>query len=214
MIYVRLVAVMGLVGLAGCAGSMTPTQPTPASINQTIGALSVITADPVTAWQAGDYAVRTACHAYLNGAANQSVNLGLAGGGLGLGGVAAAGFLTSGGNPVGAAAATGIAALGQAFLNLFQASGSIPYTSETAMLIENALDAYEAQVDANPPQTVARAASYVDDLWWQCSPGGYAMNASRALSTATVSAVPAAAAQSFALGLSTGNRPRILINGN
>ncbi len=118
--------------------------------------------------------------------AARSANINLASGGLGLAGPAAAGFLVAGGNPMGAAAAGAISALGQTFLNLFNSSGSIPYTAETSSIIQLALDAYENGVNIAPPQSVPQAISYVDDLWWQCSPGGYAMLVSKAIGTANV----------------------------
>ena len=71
-------------GLASCASQLTPpAQPSPASIVSTQTALAAITGDPVSAWEAGDYMVRAACHAYLNEMAAREANMSLAGGALG-----------------------------------------------------------------------------------------------------------------------------------
>jgi hypothetical protein len=175
--------------LAGCASNMTatpPPQPTPESIQSVNVRLSAITTDAITTWQVGSYLVRSACHSYLNAMAARSADINLASSGLGLAGPAAAGFLISGGNPAAAAAAGALSALSQTFLNLFNSSGSIPYTTETASIIEQALNAYENGVNMGPPESVAQAISYVDDLWWQCSAGGYAMLVSKAISSASV----------------------------
>jgi hypothetical protein len=207
--------------LGGCAGTtiapQPPTQPTPASIQTTREQLAQITADPVTAWRTGVYEVRAACHAYLNQAAARSADLSLANAGVGLSGTAAAGFLLSGGNPIGAALATGLASLGQSFLSTYQASGAIPYTGATTNLIENALDADENAAEQQLPTSIEQAASYVDDFWWWCSPGGYAQLILKSAMTAQVTATPAAvpnapvAAPRFGAGLRP--RPRIYING-
>ncbi len=87
-----------------------------------------------------------------------------------------------------------------------QGSLAIPYTPETATIIQGALDAYEASAD---PSSVPQAASFIDDLWWLCSPGGYATLVSKSIATAQVSV---ARGDSLFPGVSTG-RPRILING-
>jgi hypothetical protein len=210
----RAFACVALLALAGCAGVTPPSQPSPATIESTLTALASITADPVTAYQAGNYEVRAACHAYLNAAASRSANISLASGGLGLAGTAAAGFLVAGANPGGAAAAGVLAALGQNFLGLFQQAGAIPYGAGTSTIIENALDAYEAGVAASPPTSVAMAASFTDDEWYLCSPGGYAELMEKAAMTAGVSTSAAGPAMSRALSVPMPPRPVIRINGS
>lgn len=219
----NLTAVLTALGLASCASQLTPpSQPSPASIASTQTALAAITGDPVSAWEAGDYAVRAACHAYLNEMASREANISLAGGALGIAGPAASGFLLTGGNPVGAVAASAFAALGQSLLAQYNSSGAIPYTTATAGIIENAIDAYEAAIDALPPATIAEAASYVDDEWFTCSPGGYAMLVTKAIGTAQVTAAPAtppaamSASPAFAARAGArvaGGRPKIEVNG-
>lgn len=175
--------------LSSCSGSLTatpPAQPTPEAIQALNIRLLAISSDPIMTWQIGNYSVRSACHAYLNAMAARSANINLASGSLGLAGPAAAGFLVAGSNPMGAAAAGAIAALGQTFLNLFNSSGSIPYTAETSGIIQAALDAYEGGVNLSPPSSIPQAISYIDDLWWQCSAGGYAILVSKAISTANI----------------------------
>jgi hypothetical protein len=163
----RRIALLALLLPGACAGyPQPPAQPTPASIQDAYVQLSVITADPVTAWLTGDYAVRTACYAYLNGMAQRSADLSLESGALGMGGGAAA---IASGHPYVAAAT----ALGESFLTLFQQSGAIPYTTETSMLIEGGLDAVETGVALQPPKSAAQALLDVQKLWWQCSAGGY-----------------------------------------
>lgn len=203
-----LVAMSGLLLLAGCAGGtmMAPAQPTPASIEATQTQLSTITVDPVTAWMDGDYAVRAACHAYLNSMAQRNASLSLAGTAVGL--VGAAGSIA---NPLAGVGSS----LAQGFLTAFQNSGAIPYTPETSTLIESALDAYEAGVAASPPTTVAQAASYSDDLWFQCSPGGYAQLVAKSIATANVTSASAPTAAAFApraAGMVIPGRPKVLVN--
>lgn len=199
-------ALAGALAISGCAGVSPPAQPTPASIESTLAALQAITADPVTAWQAGDYAVRASCHAYLNASAQRNANLSLGVGALGLGGAAAAGM--------GSPAAAGAVALASSFLTLFQQSGAIPYTEGTSTLIENALNAYEAGVTNAPPATVEQAASYVDDLWFLCSPGGYAELMQKAAMGASVSSGGSAPVAHARMSLPvTQSRPVIQVNG-
>lgn len=198
--------------LGGCSvAPQPPPQPTPAAIVTAGAALAQISADPITTWRVGVYVVRSACHAYLNEAAARAAAMSSASTGLGLSGTAAAGFLASGGNPVGAALATGLASLGQSFLAAYQASGAIPYTTATTTMIEGALDAEETSVEQRLPTSVAQAASYVDDLWWWCSPGGYAELMMKSALTAQVSASssPGFGARSAAPSA----RPRVLVNG-
>jgi hypothetical protein len=190
---------------SGCAGLSEPSQPTPAGIAATLTQLQAITADPLTAWQAGDYAVRTSCHAFLNASAERDANLGLGIGALGLSGAAAA---TA--SPI----ASGAIALAGSLLTLFQQSGAIPYTAATSSIIEKALDAYEAGVAAGPPQTLEQAASYVDDLWFLCSPGGYAELMQKAAIGAAVSAGSVRAAVMLPRAAAAPpTRPMIQVNG-
>ena len=117
-------------------------------------------------------------------------------------------------NPAGAVISAGAAALGQSFLNLYGASGGIPYTNETSTIIDDALDAYEASVNTMPPTTVAQALSYVDDEWFLCSPGGYAELATKAIGTATVSGSGGASSSaSFATRAVPAGRPKVFVNG-
>jgi hypothetical protein len=189
----------------GCAGVTPPSQPTPDSIESTLTALQAITVDPLTAWQAGDYAVRAACHAFLNASAERNASLGLGIGALGLGGAAAA---TT--NP----AAAGAIALAGSFLTMFQQAGPIPYTAGTSSIIEKAIDTYEAGVNAAPPTSIAQAASYVDDVWFLCSPGGYAELMQKAAMGAAVSngRAPTSAAM-MPRAVAPRMRPAIKVNG-
>lgn len=215
-----VIGLSAVLALAGCAGQQieTPAQPTPVSINATITSLAAITADPVTSWQAGDYAVRAACHAYLNQAAARSANFGTASAAIGTAGAGAAGFLISS-NPYGAAAAAAVATLAQTFLGEYQQSGGIPYTPQTSAAIEDALDAYETAVAASPPTSTAQAASYTDDEWYLCTPAGYAEIATKAIGSATISASaggmssPSAAFESRSVPVNYG-RPKVYVNGH
>lgn len=200
--------------LAACANTLTPpTQPSPGSIQTVNEQIATLTTDSATTWAVGDYAVRVACHAYLNAAAARAANISLASGGLGLAGAGVAGMIASS-NPAGAVISAGAAALGQSFLNLYGASGGIPYTNETSTIIDDALDAYEASVNTMPPTTVAQALSYVDDEWFLCSPGGYAELATKAIGTATVSGSGGASSSaSFATRAVPAGRPKVFVNG-
>lgn len=205
------------VGLSACAGLTPPVQPTPASINNTVQQLSAITASPTVAWQAVDYAVRASCHAYLNGAATRNSDLALASGGLGLGGIGAMGFLSNGGNVPGALAAGAVTTLGQNFLNLFQQSGPTPSVGDS-ILVGDALDKYEANVELNPPASVAMAASFGDDEWFLCSWGGIQELRQKAEMTAQVStgSVQASASTVPFTAVMTPTwpgRPHIYVNG-
>ena len=213
--------------LAGCAAVPSgPAQPTPSSVQATVADVAAISTDPVTAWQAGDYAVRAACDAYLNQAAARAAGITTASAGLGLGGTTAAGFLAAAGNPAGAAAAASMAAVGQSFLSLFQSPGAMPYTPETSAIIGEAMSAYEDAVP--PPTTLAQAMIDVEGFWDLCSPAGYQQLITKAIGSAAVTASPGpnAAAQSQALFqgappvafreapvTATASPPRVLVNG-
>ena len=193
----RVAAVILATALVGCASVPPPALPTPKLIQASVVDLGTISADPVTTWQAGKYAVRAACYAYLNASATRSADLSLANTGIGMGGAAATGFLVSGGDPAGGAAAGGIAALAQSFLSAFQASGALPYSGATTTLVVGAMDAWDGYVEAHLPASVPEAAGDVLELWWQCSPGGYAQlilksSVTAQITTAPASAVPAA----------------------
>lgn len=198
--------------LSGCGTLQVgiPPQPSPSSIESTITALASISADPVTAWQAGNYSVRAACDAYLNQEAQRSAELNLAGTGIGVGGVAAAGMLASRGNLVASAMAGAVSGLASTFLSAYEASGALPYSSETTSLIQNAEDAYSGAVA--PPQSLAEAANDTEGAWWICTPAGYAMLASKAIGTAQVSAGPSMTA-AFAASPTSDGRPKIEVNG-
>lgn len=214
----RVLSLVGVLGLAAmlsaCAGltgniAPPPPQPTPASINATIGQLAAISADPVMAWQAGDYAVRAACDDYLNQLAERQAGFGLASGAVGTSGLAAAGMAASRANPIAAALATSASTLVQTFLGQLQNAGALPYSVETTTLIQNALDAYEGAV--RPPQSLAEAAGDAEGAWWLCSPAGYAELAAKSIGSAQVSA----AAMPFTAAMlpTSPSRPHLLING-
>lgn len=209
-----VLATLAVVG-AGCGTVSPPPQPTPASVAAIEAEIAAVAnQDPVTAWHAGDYGVRSGCDLYLNQAASRAAGLSTASGALGLGGTAAAGFLVAGGNPAGAAAAGTLAALGQSFLQLFQNSGAMPYTAATAVIIDKAMGAYEAAVDAAPPTDMAGAMNAIEGVWNICTPSGYAALATEAIRSATVSAAPAAAANYLAISPSPSiTRPPIVVNG-
>ena len=162
--------------LAGCSGQLQPpTQPTPTSINASIADLNALPADPATIWADGDYAVRAACHAYLNTAAMKAAGmaqLGIGAGALGAG--------LSAINPLAGVASS----LFQTALSGYGAAAALPYTTETATIIESAFDAYETT--APVPTSIGQAMSMVDYLWYLCSPAGYQILVSKAISTATV----------------------------
>lgn len=209
-----IAASLCVLSLTACSGMQPqePAQPTPQSIQSTLTQLAGITADPVTAWKAGDYAVRAACHAYLNAAAQRSSGISLAGAAVGFAG--AAGSMV---NPLAGVASS----LLQGFLSAYQQSGAIPWGPETATIIENALDAYEDGVAASPPATVEDAASDVDTLWFYCSPGGYSILVTKAISTAGISASaspslsPTARFNSAAAAtIIVSGRPKVLVNGH
>lgn len=197
--------------LAGCAGQQLqpPPQPTPASVNAAILSLDQIIAPPSQVWEAGDYAVRTACDAYLDQAAARSAQLSLASTGVGMGGAAATGILAASGAFPGAALAGGLATLAQSFIAAYQASGALPYTTETSTMIDNAMTAYEAAVP--PPVDTAQAMLDVEGLWALCSPVGYSRLVSKAVATASVSA--AMPTQRLGLLPARQGRPVITVNG-
>lgn len=196
--------------LAGCAGTQItpPAQPTPSVLSSALGDLSAISADPVTVWQAGDYSVHMACDAYLNQVAMLSAKLSFGSTALGLAG--AAGSIA---NPLVGVGTT----IAQGFLSAYQASGAagLPYSPETTALIQDAMAAYENAVA--PPTSVPVAALDVEGLWWQCTPAGYAELATKAISTAQVSAssgaAPTAAVPRALMVAPSGVRPRITVNG-
>lgn len=184
--------------LSGCstAGLSPPAQPSAASVAAAESALAAVPGDPATVLASGVWAVHVACDAYLNAAASRDAGLSLAGAGLGTAGVAAAGFLATGGNPIGAAAATGLTSLAQTFLGEYRSSGALPYTSGTTTLVQNSMAAYEGALPS--PASTAEAMLEVEGDWWQCSPGGYAQNVEKAAETVTVTA-GAPGSVSFAL---------------
>lgn len=210
-IVARMVAIAMLIAatLSACAGITPPAQPTPASINATVQQLATISADPVTAWQAGDFAVRSACDTYLNALAQRQANFGLASGAVGTSGLAAAGFAATRANPVAAALATSASTLVQTFLGQFENAGALPYSPETTALIQNAMDTYEGAV--RPPQSVAEAGGDAEGLWWLCSPAGYAELAAKAVGSAQVSA--ATVPETAFMQPTSAGRPRVFVNG-
>jgi hypothetical protein len=192
--------------VAGCASSLTPpAQPTPASIESEIASLATITADPLTVWETGNYAVRAACLAYLNSAAAQQTSISLGSSAVGIAGAGA-----SVANPLGGVAAS----LVQSFLSALSSSGTVPTTGD-AVLIMGALSAYETGVSASPPASIPMAISYVDDLWFNCAPGGAAILAMKAKTSAQIgiASPPAAAFSSRGLAVLP-RRPVITVNGN
>lgn len=210
MTWHNLVPLLAILALSGCAGQQVtaPAQPTPASIQTANTQLAAITSDPATTWRVGDYAVRQACHAYLNSAAQQSANLNLASVGVG---VVGAGMSVV--NPLAGVASTVV----QSLISAFNASGAIPYTPETSTIIMNSLNAEEAGVEMAPPTDQATALSLTDDLWFLCSPGGYAMTAAQAISTAQIGVAGTSASpaqfRSNAGAAPRFSRPVITVNG-
>jgi hypothetical protein len=189
--------------LASCTAAVPPPlQPDPTSVQVAENALGGLPGTPMEIWEAGDYAVRSACHSYLNAAAARSNELTSASalvGGAGAGASIA--------NPMAGVASS----LAQTFLTAFQSAGAIPYSVSTTTIIENALDAYETGIDQSPPLTPAQAMLDVESLWWHCSPGGYAQLAQKGISTAVITT-----AQPFALAASGAprlGRVHILVNG-
>jgi hypothetical protein len=213
-LFVGLICV-ALVLLDGCSTTQIapPAQPTPTSINGAIADLAAIEKyNPVRVWKTGVWAVRAACYDFLNAEAIRSSQIGLASTGIGLGGVAAGSFLIAHGSPLGAAAATALSSLTQSFLSNYQQAGAIPYTSNTTTIIVKALNAEEAQVNADLPTTVEDAMSYVSDLWWWCSPGGYQWLVNESIATATISAGPPLSS-AFASPPGPRERPQVRVNG-
>lgn len=207
--------ILGALALGGCMNMTPPAQPTPASIETNVQAIATISPDPATTWQVADYAVRTACDAYLDEMAQRSANLGLAQAGAGTAGIAAAGFAASAGSPVAAALASSAGSLVQTFLGEFQSSGALPYSAETSSIIDDAMSAYESA--AAPPATTAGAMVLAEGLWRLCSPVGYAELVAKSISTASVTAGGAApVTESLALGAPRpvpAGKPHILVNG-
>src|SRR5271157_5064795 len=161
----RLIPILTLL-LADCAGTTLtpPPQPTYTTVAAEIAQQAAITADPVTTWQVADGGVRAACFAYLNSAAAQQTNLGLAG--IGVGAVGAGLSLV---NPLAGLGAS----LGQTLLAGLSSSGYVPTTSD-AILVENYLNTYEAGAAASPATSNAMAVSWAVDEWYHCSAGGIA----------------------------------------
>lgn len=205
-------ATLPLFILGACASNIsTPTQPTPASLEAANTQLMTLTSSPAETWETGDYAVRAACHAYLNSEAVHSSDINALSIGAGIAGAAGSMY-----NPLAGIASS----LVQSFLNASNASGAIPYTPETSTLIMHSLDADESGVNPSSIPDQATAVSLVDDLWFLCSPGGFAMTAATALSTAQVGTMTnAALTPSFSFNAKTPSvynfqRPITTINGN
>jgi hypothetical protein len=207
---IRLSIAVPLLAIAGCSsmGSLSPpTQPTPASIQEVNVQLAALTSDPVTTWQVGDYAVRLACHAWLDAAAVQNARSAQANVGLG---VLGAGLSIV--NPLAGVAAS----LGQTLLTSLQAAGPTP-SAGAAALVVNALDAYEGA--AGTPSSVPAALSWVDDEWYLCSPAGVAhleMTASITAQVGTVGSaltVPGTSSYFAARAAPLSTRPVVTING-
>jgi hypothetical protein len=200
--------------LGGCATTtQTVPQPSPTSIQVANVQLATLTysdgspLQPVDAWQIGDYSVRAACHAYLNSAAAQQTNLNLVGMGVGVIGAGASIY-----NPLAGVASS----LVQTLINAYSSSGPVPTTAD-AIIIEGAMDAYEAAAVMAPPTSVASAVSYVDDLWFNCAAGGAAILELKAKMTAQIgsnmSQLPSAAASYRASMPMPSRRPTITVNG-
>jgi hypothetical protein len=190
--------------LVGCSSMQLtpPAQPTPAAINTAISQMALITADPATVWEVGDYEVRASCHAYLNSAATKAAQVSQASAGAG-----ALGAGLSIVNPLAGVASS----LFQSFLSSYQAAGALPYTSETTTIISKALDDYGAQVSVALPSSTATAMSYIDDEWFMCSPGGYAELVAAAISTANIGG---SSVGPNAPLIAAPRRPGVTVNGN
>jgi hypothetical protein len=178
-----------------------PTQPTPTSIQAVNVELAALTSDPVTTWQVGDYAVRMACHAWLDAAAVQNARSAQVGIGIG-----ALGAGLSMINPLAGVAAS----LGQTLLTGLQAAGPTP-SAGAAALVVNALNAYESA--AGTPSSVPAALSWVDDEWYLCSPAGVAQLEMTAATTAQVSTAQTSAFASSRTIASQSARPVVTVNG-
>jgi hypothetical protein len=202
-----MIALSAAMMLVGCANQQLqpPTQPTPASIGTTIAGLGALPSDPAVIWADGDYAVRAGCHAYLNTAAMKAAGmaqLGIGAGALGAG--------LSVINPLAGVASS----LFQTTLSGYGAAAALPYTTETATIIESAFDAYEAS--APVPTSVGQAMSMVDYLWYLCSPAGYQILVSKAISTAqvgTAATIPVSA-RLFAAPRGIGPGSPVTVNGH
>lgn len=196
-------------GLSACAGTAPPPQPSPASIGNAIQQLAAIAADPAAIWQAGDYATRAACDSYLNRNAVRDADIGFADNLVGTSGLAAAGMTASMGNPAAAALTAGATGIARNFLGDFRQAGALPYGPETTVIVQKALDAYEAAT--RPPASKAEAMADIEGLWWLCSPAGYAELVAKSIGSAQVSA--AAMPVSAAALRASPSRPRVLVNG-
>jgi hypothetical protein len=200
--------------LGGCNGLTPPPQIKPPDIQiASVAIAGLINADgsPLTGtqvWQIGDYAVRTACHLYLNGAAAQQSTLLLGSTGVG---VVGAGLSLV--NPLAGVASS----LVQTLIAAYSTSGPVPTTAD-AILIENYLDTYEAGVTG--PLTPALAMSMVDDEWYHCSAGGIAVMVMQAKTTAQLGLIGPTATRSFSANArmfpdaAFVGRPRVTINGH
>jgi len=204
----RLIPMLTLL-LAGCAGTTLtpPPQPTYTTVAAEITQQAAITADPVTTWQVADGGVRAACFAYLNSAAAQQTNLGLAG--IGVGAVGAGLSLV---NPLAGLGAS----LGQTLLAGLSSSGYVPTTAD-AILVENYLNTYEAGTAALPPTSNAMAVSWAVDEWYHCSAGGIAelgMQAKTSAQLGLQQSAPAAITplSLFATPVAAPRRPVIVVN--
>lgn len=211
----RVAAFLVVFGLAGCAGVTgniaPPPQPTPASVDAVVTEMAVLPASPTLIWEAGDWAARSTCDAYLNDLAQRNSNFGLASSAAGTSSLAAAGLADARANPVAAGLASAAGLLAQQFIGDFRSAGALPYGAETTRLIQDAQDAYEAQIALHMPATAAQAMSDVEGLHWQCTPAGAADLVTRSIGSAQVSA--AAMSPSTAMLPTSPSRPRISVNG-
>jgi hypothetical protein len=206
-VIIRRISPLVFLACVACTGQQLapPAQVDPKAIQLVNEQLAMITSDPATTWLVGDYAVRTACHAYLNGAASQQSNMSLAGTAIG---VAGAGLSIV--NPLAGVASS----LVQTLISAYSNSGPVPTTAD-AILIENYLDTYEVGVALAPPMSQALAMSEVDDEWYHCSPGGIAVMAMQAKTTAQLSVIgPTAALSARAVRAAVPTRPVVTINGH
>lgn len=168
------------IGLVGCAGQpQMPAQPTPTTIQAANIDIAQLSTDPIQTFHAGLRVARAACQVYLNEEAAQAAGLSQLGVGAGALGVGLSAI-----NPLAGIASS----LFQTFLTAYRAAGAMPYTPETSAIVLGAMDAYEAAAGAPPDNDTA--VSWVDDVWFSCTPAGYAMLASQAIATANVGAQP------------------------
>jgi len=178
----RIVGLCLLLGGCATAPLQPPPQPTPLylqNVNMQLATLVHSDGTPLSGietWRIGVYAVRSACHVYLNASASQQKDLSLLGMGTG-----ALGAGLSIMNPLAGLASS----LTQTLLTAYSTSGPAPTTAD-AILIENSMAALETYVNMLPPASREDVVTLVDDYWFLCSPGGVAITKLKAMTSAQI----------------------------